>query len=197
MIPPNRSVTPQPAPVWQTQVEQALEAGQTPLLELGVNQQLLAGWPAQITLHRFLQTRTDILTPTVLVGGNSALWPVLLLQTVPPGEKTPVAPPLHLLYGGADQATYMASVTTVAADRLLACGLRLDATPASMTPGLAPLTNPSVPLPWSAITLALLPTPRPAAPSTETAPMTSVLDPWLAWSTLVLVVLLVLLALFV
>lgn len=195
MIPPSSYPTPMTGQVWLRQVEQALEAGQTPLLELGLNQRLLDGWAAQLALHHFVQTRTDILTPSLLIGGNSPLWSVLLLQPEPSAGGAS-APPLHLLYGGADQATYLASVTTLAAERLLAAGLQVDALPASMAPGLAPLTNPSVPLPWAAMSLALLPVPHPAPPTLEAEP-TPPVDPWLAWSTLGLVMLLVLLALFV
>lgn len=194
MIPPSSYPMPLTGQAWQSQVEQALEAGQTPLLELGVNQRLLDGWAAQLALQGFTQTRTDILAPTLLIGGNSPLWPVLLLQ---PESSAGGSPPLHLLYGGADQATYLASVTTLAAERWLACGLQADALPTSMSPGLAPLTNPSLPLSWAAMSLALLPVPHPAPPTLEAEPAPPAVDPWLVWSALVLVVLLVLLALFV
>lgn len=188
--------TPDATPsAWQAQVDQALEAGQTPLLELGVNQRLVDGWAAQLALDAFNQTRTDIVTPTLLIGGSSALWPLMLLH--PPLSITsvsttsvPASPSLVLLYGGADQATYMASVTTVAGERLLASRLQTADLPASMHPGLVPLTNQTVPSPWSALGLPMITLPPPSQPPTS-------VDPWLVWSALSLVVLLVLLALFV
>lgn len=197
MTVPNALATQPSAQAWQAQLEQGLEAGQTPLLELGVSERLLDGWAAQRAFDTFHQTRVDLLTPTLLIGGSSALWPAMLLQAADLSGPDRPAPALALLYGGADQATYMASVTTLAADRLLAGRFLIDDLPASMHPGLLPLTNPRAPLPWSALPLRLVnPLPVvPAALGDELGP--TAVDPWLVWSALALVVLLVLLALFV
>ena len=197
MTAPNALATQHSAQAWQAQLEQGLEAGQTPLLELGVSQRLLDGWAAQRAFDAFHQTRVDLLTPTLLIGGSSVLWPTMLLHAADlPGLDRPV-PSLALLYGGADQATYMASVTTMAAERLLAGRFQIDDLPASMHPGLLPLTNQSVPLPWSALPLHMVnpPAVAPTALTAELAP--TAVDPWLVWSALSLVVLIVLLALFV
>lgn len=197
MAAPNALATQRSAQMWQAQLEQGLEAGQTPLLELGVSQRLLDSWAAQRAFDAFHQTRTDLLTPTLLIGGSSALWPAILLQATEVAEKGSPSPALELLYGGADQATYMASITTLAAERLLAGRFQINDLPASMHPGLLPLTNQSVPLPWSALPLRLV-NPLPVAPAAlgeELGP--TAVDPWLVWSALSLVVLLVLLALFV
>ncbi len=191
MVPSSAILAPISPQAWQEQLAHGVEAGQTPLLTVGLSQRLLDSWVAQTTLATFDQSRTDIVTPTVLIGGNSTLWPVMLLH--PPTAGTApaaAAPPLALLYGGADQATYMASMTTVAADRLLAGTGRAHDLPASMHPALVPLTNPTVPLSWSALALSLCP------PAPQAQPTTTV-DPWLLWSTFSLVLLLVLLALFV
>ena len=197
MAAPNVLATQHSAQAWQAQLEQGLEAGQTPLLELGVSQRLVDGWAAQRAFAAFQQTRVDLLTPTLLIGGSSALWPTMLLHVTEVAGTGSPSPALELLYGGADQATYMASITTLAAERLLAGRFQIDDLPASMHPGLLPLTNPSVPLPWSALPLQQV-NPLPVAPATlgdELGP--TAVDPWLVWSALSLVVLLVLLALFV
>ena len=111
------------------------------------------GCPAWGALRAFADHRRDLAAPTVLAGGDSGSWLLALAQqqsapllvNVDAGEvsnqsasnqsgsgaKQPL--PLHVLYGGADRATYAASSGDV-----------LDWQ-------LAPARQPGAPLAWSAL----------------------------------------------
>jgi hypothetical protein len=95
--------------VWQTVIETGMETGQPPLLDLGLSPGILPGLTAALALISFAEARLDLTQPRVLVGGEGSSWLVALLatpQTAPPHQ----APALTIIYGGADQATQMATV---------------------------------------------------------------------------------------
>ena len=92
-------------------VDERLEAGQTPLLDLGAPPQPLTGLPALTALSRFAANRMDITAPVVITGGDGSLWVATLFHTL--GEGSKLRPrSLRPLDAGADGATMSATIAT-------------------------------------------------------------------------------------
>ncbi|MCB0082700.1 MAG: hypothetical protein KDE47_17280, partial [Caldilineaceae bacterium] len=222
---------------WQRTIEQAVESGREPLLELGMDRRLLNNLPILLALATWNRSRYDVTTPLMMTGGVDALWPVPLLYVASPiklalqpnaaqrdlakgglaggdlagqVESLPVAhmttktKPLQLLYGGADSATYLASLSTHANQRLQSGTLFAVDLPAAMQPIANPFTQPHVNANWYTFPLTLMHTIAPATATGSTSASLSTMpaddaivadDPWLTWAALLIVVLLVLLAL--
>ncbi len=96
---------------WQAMIEERLEAGQTPLLDLGAQPQLLTSLPALTALCTFAASRLDITAPVVTTGGDGSLWVATLFYALD-GRSEPRPHPLRLIYAGADAATVSATATT-------------------------------------------------------------------------------------
>ena len=107
----------------------------------------------------------------------------------------------QLCYGGADETTYLASLTTLAGERIQSGTLFAIDLPVAMQPILSAYTQPHAHAIWRMLPLTLLhesavEATAPAVPAVEAAPAPTAVDPWLTWAALTLVVLLVVLALF-
>lgn len=197
---PNQHSATQIQQDWQQATEQATEAGRPPLLELGMDRQLINNLPVLLTLAAWTLNRTDITQPLLLTGDVDALWPVPLLYTTALPMRphaSGAAPSLQLVYGGADRATYLASLTTHATQRLHSGALYAVDLPVAMQPLLSTHTQPHANASWPALPLTLLHTAtanRSIEPNPTAAPALD--DPWLAWAALVMIVTLVLLAMF-
>jgi hypothetical protein len=96
---------------WQAMVDEQLEAGQTPLLDLGAPPQPLSGLPALTALCAFAASRMDITAPVVTTGGDGSLWVATLFYALDE-RRGPRPRPLRLLYAGADAATISATAAT-------------------------------------------------------------------------------------
>ncbi len=209
---------------WQQCTEQAIEAGRAPLLELGMDRQLLNNLPLLLALTTWSMRRSDLTQPLLLTGDVDALWPVPLFYVATPTvsrDQQSMAPSLQIVYGGADRATYLASLTTQAPQRIQSGTLYAVDLPVAMQPLVSAQTQPHVNASWQLFPLALLqratadqarvinrvinrtsnPAASNAALSNSTLSNSTVAsagtDPWLAWATLAMIVLLVLLAMFV
>jgi hypothetical protein len=108
----NRSAT-DIAAAWQTEIERELEGGGTALLMAGAPNTLLASASTLLAAQQATLLREDIGTPLLVAGGNSALWLGLLFSPHLAGN-VPNAPMPTLIYGGADEATYLSLVTLTA-----------------------------------------------------------------------------------
>jgi hypothetical protein len=198
---PHQHTVPQIRQDWQQATEQAVEAGRSPLLELGMDRRLLNNLPRLHALTTWTMSRTDVSHPLLLTGDVDALWPVPLLYPTQPeqaGQKTrqSAAPAAQVVYGGADQATYLASLTTHVPERLQRGALYAVDLPVAMQPLVNPHTQPHVNATWQTIPLTLLATATQSTPSNP--PAAPALDePWLARAALVMIIALVLLAIFV
>ncbi len=214
---------------WQQSTEQAIEAGRAPLLEVGMDRQQLNSLPLLLTLATWSMSRTDLTQPLLLTGDVDALWPVPLFYTATrqsERHQPNSAPSVQIAYGGADRATYLASLTTHAAQRLQRGALYAVDLPVAMQPLLSMHTQPHANASWHLFPLTLLhratvdhpiaeqataanSTISNTAVSNSTASLSTVAnsnsksnealatdDPWLAWATLVMIVALVLLAIF-
>jgi len=200
---------PDPNPIlvdWQQATEQAIEVGCSPLLELGMDRRQLNNLPLLLTLTTWSRNRSDLTQPLLLTGDVDALWPVPLFYTATPlttQEQQRNAPPVQLAYGGADRATYLASLTTHVAQRLQHGGLYTIDLPVAMQPLLNMRTQTHANANWQQLPLTLyhratVDQPTATTPTLSTATVVATGDdPWLAWAALVMIVALVLLAIFV
>ncbi len=95
---------------WQADIDAHLEAGQTPMLHMGMAHQILDGAPGLLALQALAAARFDITAPVSLAGGSSPLWLAALMHGRP-ADHPDGSPDVRVLYAGADAATYMASRT--------------------------------------------------------------------------------------
>lgn len=205
---------------WQRAMDTALEAGQVALLEWGAPRRQLYHLPILSAYQQWNASRGDVTQPVMLVGSLDTSWPVPLLLAnadQAASEETAGTPPVQQIYGGADQATYLATMTTQAAQHLPAGAFYAVDLPVAMHPLLAPAIQPHAHTAWHTLPLTLLfaayrhatiadraiasatrsdpPLPvQSRQPSTVTpAPP----DPWLTWSALSMVIAMIVLALVV
>lgn len=198
------------AALWQVEIENKFETGTTALLLGGSRNSLIASAPALLALQYSMRHRNDIATPLLVAGGNSAHWLGLLLPPLPTGS-APTAPLPTVIYGGADEATYLAVVglTSALANQSLMQSRSTSGTPVSSTPSemgvlLAPHLHPGAAADWEM--LPLLEVGEQPAPgyatglSPELAMTTAAADPagdWIAWGVMLLAFCLVLSALLI
>lgn len=98
---------------WQADIEVHLEADQTPVLQLGMEHQLLNSASGLMALQGLAATRFDITAPVAVAGGASPLWLTALMHGRT-GEQPDGSPDIHAIFAGADAGTYMASRTLYA-----------------------------------------------------------------------------------
>jgi hypothetical protein len=173
--------------LWQTTIETGVETGQAPLLDLGLSTEILPHLEALLALLVFAEERLDMAMPQVILGGASSGWLVALLA-LPPSASPERASALTVTYGGADQATQLASV-----------GIYQDQTPVGqaqrrreLPPGYAPWFAPArlaATLSWSAWPFLFW--------TGASGALRTSADQWLQWAGLLVAVGLVILALLV
>ncbi len=177
---------------WQREIGLQLEAGQNSAFHLGYDFQLVDHAQGLLALRMLAAQRLDLSRPSVIAGGTGPLWLDLLLdQPAPPNSL--LTPPLHVIYGGADMATVLASRTLYAdgsrslrkaAYRQPPAGL-----PNAFVDQLAPRAAPSPATEWNAYPLWEIDRAQVgrkwAMPEDED---------WLAYATIMLAVLLLLAA---
>lgn len=209
---------------WQRTIDTALEAGAPALLEWGAARRYLRHLPVLVAYDTWQSNRADIIEPVMIVGQLDSVWPaplVLFRSRVEPDAP----PPVQFIYGGADSATYLASVATQAAQRVQAGMFYAVDLPPAMQQTVAPVTQPHTHVAWQSLPTALVAdanhqpsaavtpsmytasasasyaegSPLMRYPSVTHPPSATVMaaDPWLAWAALVLIVMLVGLALLV
>jgi|688.fasta_scaffold164294_2 hypothetical protein len=176
---------------WQGQLDESLEAGETLWIEGGLSRRTVDHLPLLLALDQFARQRADVTTPGLFVGGDGIVWSAALLSQVAAPNASPTTA-LTLLYGGADQASYLATLATLpgpsthtrrqAATGLLV-GMQAHFLPASQ-PGAAPA--------WSALPFALA-----ERSSSQASEQSSGGETWLPWLTILVVIGLIITALFV
>jgi hypothetical protein len=182
------------AAAWQAEIESKLETGSTALLQAGAPDTLLTSTTTLLGLQHSTVQRTDIATPRLVAGGNSALWLGLLLS--PHASSGPHAPAPMIIYGGADAATYLATVSMTGGTT----GGTTTAQPLGMGAHLAPRLQPGVATPWEMLPLLEAgeqPLPASAAGSPSSRAFHDPADDWIAWGVMLVALCLVLSALLI
>lgn len=176
---------------WQNEIDHEIEAGGTPILDLGVGSLTTASAAALLALQLLAARRDDAARPVVIAGGPNSAWPALLLPPLPPATAQGVFQPT-IFYTGATPAEHMASaaITHAAVD---APGFGRPTDAGIVAAAFQPGTRPGSPAAWE--TLPFLHTYNHADASFEEAERAA--DPtadWLAWAVLLLALFLVILA---
>lgn len=133
----------------QTKIERNLEMGQQPLLNLGISQTVLDNLQAWSALQELAATRADMTRPILLAGGQSATWLATLLHARLDAPER--SPNLFVAYAGPDQSTYMAIQTTHYPQSTALSQTRPASLPPALINTFAPLAQPAVAPPWSAL----------------------------------------------
>lgn len=183
---------------WQSEIEAGLEAGQTPVIDLGIGSLLLGSLPTLVALQYLAERRTDVTTPTLLTGAVNPLWPAVLLQARArlDGRGAPLP---TVVFGGSDIVTYMASLPTLKLEQPCSPLRTAGVTPVNMTPLFVPDAQASSLAPWAVLPFALCETiehrQRINATLTHADPRLRQADDWVTWSGIVMSAALILFAL--
>ena len=176
---------------WQRQLDESLEGGEALWLELGVSNRVLDNVQALTALQLLASQRSDVTTPGLFVGGDGVVWLTTCMSPALTANAS-AAPAMTLLYGGADRATYMATLATLPGPATHLRQTSLNGLPVSMQAWLWPSRQPGVTAPWSALPFRLAMPKSTASVHEEGADG----DLGLAWLALVVVIGLVITALF-
>jgi hypothetical protein len=178
---------------WQTEIDHRLESGTAPVFVAGAPNALLPLATTLLAYQTLAGQRRDITTPLIIAGGSGPGWLALLLPSQPPRTESH-SPEPTLLYGGADAATYLATLALVAplaepaAPRL---GLTAD-----LAAQFAPRLQPGAPPAWEALPLIEVGETTGAALDTPQGTADPAGD-WIAYGAMVLAFCLVLSALLI
>jgi hypothetical protein len=92
---------------WRDEIEHSIEAGSSPILELGVSPIPSDDLLALMATQRWCGRRTDTSTPVLPGGGTGPQWIATLMRPLPRVQQ---APEPVMLYTGATEAEYLMSV---------------------------------------------------------------------------------------
>lgn len=177
---------------WQRQLDESLEGGEALWLELGVSNRVLDNVRALTALQLLASQRSDVTTPGLFVGGDGVVWLTTCMSPAVTVNAT-AAPAMTLLYGGADRATYMATLATLPGPATHLRQTLLNGLPVSMHSWLWPSSQPGATAQWSALPFRLtMPTSTAGVHEEGTDG-----DLGLSWLALVVVIGLVIAALFI
>ena len=180
---------------WQGQMSESLEAGEALTLELGVSSRVLDNMPALQALDAFTK-HVDLLTPWLLVGGDGVAWAAAMsAASGPAGQSAGITP----LYGGADVATYMATVAILPGPSAHTRRHRATGLLGGLHASLLPETQPGVTPLWSSMPFVLGAQSQPSAtsPAYAVVPVDPAKEQALPWLALLVVIGLLVSALFV
>ena len=199
---------------WQDLLDYSVEAGDLPLLDLGLSDNTLDGVMGLLAIHNLTTSSFHpSLRLTFSAGGNGGLWLWMLADA----HEMKQTSQLTMAFTGVDPATHMASLTTHVGPG----GRSANWTPKVVTTGLPtavrwltfPQIEPSAISPWQALPLTISTTrpmdrvPNPSlvefvstnrttsdSPSSDARLSTNESEPWLVGSALVMCFLLLLVA---
>lgn len=179
------------AQAWQGQLDESLEAGETLWLEGGLSRRAVDHLPMLLALDLFAHQRADVTTPGLFIGGDGTVWTAALFRqaTVRPAS---LSPALTLLYGGADLASYMATLATLPGPSAHTRRYEATGLPVGMQAPLLPTSQPGVAPAWSSLPFALG---EQATSHNQTRAGDA--EAWLPWLTILAVIALIITALFV
>jgi hypothetical protein len=190
------------AAAWQAEIESKLETGATAVLLGGVPNNVSSNAATLLAIQESTLQRNDVATPLLVAGGNSALWLGLLLPPQPVGSALN-APPPTLVYGGADEATYLAIVgltTALANQSLSPSGVAKSSTAPEMGVQFAPRLQPGANTAWEMLPFVEVgeqPTPALAMATASVDPAGDPTGDWIAWGIMLFALCLVISALLI
>ncbi len=180
---------------WQSEIDNSLEIGQAPLFDLGYSNQTLENLQKLWPLQHLNTTRTDLLTPTIVLGGNNGQWVTLSLLAMGDDRRSDVSM-LPIVFAGADLATRIATLTTHGppprAFWPASASQRQTGLPYQFAWLFAPKAQPDTIAPWETQPFQLLVTMQKLPPADD-----QLIDPhdWTAWTVFAFCIALILLAL--
>lgn len=180
------------AAAWQAEIDNKLEVGATATLTAGAPNSTLASTITLLGQQRSTVQRNDIATPQLVAGGNSAMWLGLLFAARPTGNGFHAPPPTHI-YGGADEATYLALVE-LASTKTKPVDNESLSIQSALNTHFMPRLQPGVATSWE-----MLPFVEMGEPSPPLAPITPPdhQADWIAWGSMLLTVGLIVLAILI
>jgi hypothetical protein len=185
------------AAAWQAEIESRLETGATAILLGGTPDTMTSSAATLLAMENSIVQRNDIATPLLVAGGNSAVWLGLLLPPQPAGSDL-TAPAPTLIYGGADEATYLAMVgltSALAQQFLFAPSAAQSGSAAEMGVHFAPRLQPGAATAWEMlpfIEVGEQPTPALAVTTATVDPAGDPTGDWIASGVMLLALCLVL-----
>jgi hypothetical protein len=184
---------------WQEGIESKLETGATAVLLGGTPSSLTTSAATLLALQNASTERTDVATPLLVAGGNSAAWLGLLLPPQPIGHSSG-APAPTLVYGGVDEATYLA-IVGLTVGSIATPGTVKPSIPNELVGQIAPRLQPGAATAWEALPFVEVgeqPIPPLALSSLAlTATRSDPTSDWIAWGVMLLAFCLVLSALLI
>lgn len=141
---------------WHETLDFAIEAGETPIFNMGISHNLLDGITSWHAAQAIMQSPQIVFTPALFaVGGNSALWLMTLFDKPTPPASGQVSP---TTYTGVDPATHMACLATFStfADRTLSPKREFTGMSIAVRWLLFPQLEPAVISSWQAIPLTMI-----------------------------------------
>ncbi len=160
---------------WQDEVDQDLEAGSAPVLELGAGNLVTDDAASMLAVQKWTALRTDISTPFLPSGGMGPQWLASLLRPLPRFQDA-LPPEATVVYGGSNEVEYLASASLLHAATLHDNAGPQDTAHIASDRGAAipvsyftPNSQPGLSVSWDALPfLSLFPPPAESA-----APLTS------------------------
>jgi hypothetical protein len=186
------------AAAWQAEIESKLETGANAVLLGGNPDNMFSSMATLLGLENSIIQRTDIATPFLVTGGNSPVWLGMLLSAQPTGSNLN-SPAPAVVYGGADEATYLAMAgltNALAAQQLPARAVPAQRTAAEIDVQFAPRLQPGAATAWEMLPLVEVGEQPTLAPVVGATPADPTGD-WIAWGVMLLAFCLVLSALLI
>jgi hypothetical protein len=177
-----------------------MEAGSASVLEFGVGNIPTDDAASLLAFQRWCAQRTDVSTPIIPAGGQGPLWIALLMRPVPRNSEMQAPAPI-IVYSGAIEAEYLATVTLLHTANTPS-DPAASRTAAIPTSHFVPSSQPGMSISWDAA-LFLEPHDQPAISRAEVLDNENLpeqgaqddpIQDWLAWAALLLALFLVLLA---
>lgn len=182
------------AQAWQDQLDESLEAGETLWLEGGLSRRAVDHLPMLLALDLFAHQRADVTTPGLFIGGDGTVWTAALFRQATV-RRASLSPALALLYGGADLASYMATLATLPGPSAHTRRYEASGLPVGMQASLLPTSQPGLASAWSSLPFAL--GEQATSHNQVRAGDAEAWLPWLPWLTILVVIALIITALFV
>jgi hypothetical protein len=182
---------------WQYELDAKLEAGETPLLNVGMSNLPLGMAPGLLALQALIARRVDVAAPVIVAGGNSPAWLATLVCR--PRRASWQSPEPSVLFAGADAATYMATLSTLASETAAASARFGElSTPLALGASwqFAPQLHPGAPMSWDSLPFIACE----SSPARAMAHRPSTHEfgaELIAWGAMVFTVLLILTAIFI